>query len=1147
MVTSSVVISSLITFSFSSLMATSFRTHRVIIASLFLPTTVVVGESEPATPTHEAVLEHGGSTRGGIVADTNDARADTIIPSVMSRLADNMRPAFLRTHSRAPSASGPLKSIVDDLKDKSRIMTPVVGSPTVENANPFAAPKSTRFQDPPDTQPRKTPNIRRKQSRSSSRAAARRPSNLREEVPAWHTAPNPHCNGGLKNAVDSVADRMKQRVWVGTLGVPTDAFSDALRTEIDTRLIKPEKKETPCHPVYVPDAEFTSAYEEFCHQVLWPALHYAVPDAPKTRLFYESASYAQYVALNKRFAEAIISVYQPGDIIWINDYHLLLLPTLLRMSPLIPVTAPIGFFMHVAFPSSEIFRCLSVRKDLLRGMLGADLVGFQTANYARHWRQTVSRILSFEALPRGIQVPEGAGLTVGDVDGEGVPSKVRDGAVERGRFVDVNVFPMGIDVKALHNRRQEPEVAQWVNALKQRYPGMKLLVGRDKLDEIQGVRHKLDAFELFLTRNPEYQGKVVLIQVALQTSSSFSTLSSTSAGSTNTKDDGPAGDVMDSVARINSRFSTLTYQPVVFLHTPLTPSAAPAKPPSATYPAPTVASLSSESGLTFSQYLALLTAADAFIVTSLREGMALRTHEFVECQSEAHNPLILSEFTGSYSYSGFRSCIAVNPYDARGTAAAIKQAFEMDKAEKEERWSELHSHVCTQTSQAFVVGFLNRTLRANNEHTESLDADADLEAGDESDAGDPEAAMGVGRRLKKVPRLVEAALVPRYKHSRQRLVLVDFEGTLWHRDLRKEAVLDAQRPFPLRQNSTASVSESSSGMVSPSESVSGLSISTSPTLVEAPEHSAGAEGGRDLPVEVQSTIELLRKLSANTRNEVWLLSGLRVRGVLEAIAERVPKVGIVAENGCFIKTRAMSGPGGRGLSAPGEWINMVANFSLTWKAPCLEILNYFTERTPGSFIEERAASMVWRFWTGEDGADSSDRAWAQRQAGEAQNHIFDSLGERYGLRIIPGRNSFLILPNNVSRSSAVGAILNPGGPARRPHSARLGSLASPSALEDFTGTVTTSKFGGAPLSPAAENFASSGGYGGPGMERSHSGVGHEDHDFMLAVSSDEKLLRRLNEFDIAETVSTSGRGTDAKWKLDSEEASSALNIFANVA
>ena len=418
----------------------------------------------------------------------------------------------------------------------------------------------------------------------------------------WHLEPNPHGNGGLKNAVDSVGQRMKKRLWVGTLGTCTDQYGQQLRKDIDKRLLYQRDS----LPVWIPDAEFQSCYDEFCHQVLWPCLHYAVPDAPKTKNFYESASYKQYVAVNQRFASAIISQFKEGDIIWVNDYHLMLLPLLLRLSPQIPPNTPIGFFMHVAFPSSEIFRCLSVRKDLLKGMLGADIVGFQTANYARHWRQTVSRILSYEALPRGIQVPEGEGLTIEESreNGSGgakTKERVRDGLGERGRFVDVGVFPMGIDVHQLRVKMQEPDVDEWVQVLKQRYAGMKLVVGRDKLDEVQGVKQKLLAFEAFLLKYPSFQGKVVLIQVALQTTES---------------NELAAGGVADVVSRINGRFSNLTYQPVVFLHT---------------------------QDLTFSQYLALLKVGDAFIVTSLREGMALRTHEFVECQVGRYRPLILSE------------------------------------------------------------------------------------------------------------------------------------------------------------------------------------------------------------------------------------------------------------------------------------------------------------------------------------------------------------------------------------------------------------------------------------------------------------------------------------------------------------------------
>ncbi|KAF9003108.1 glycosyl transferase, partial [Hymenopellis radicata] len=384
----------------------------------------------------------------------------------------------------------------------------------------------------------------------------------------FHIEPNAHCNGGLKNAVDSVSlnasrPQRKRKLWVGTLGVETDTWSPALRETASTRLTEGGYES---EVVWVDDAVFEGCYDEFCHQVLWPALHYAVPDAPKTKLFYESASFKHYVDVNQKFADTIKAVWQEGDVVWVNDYHLMLLPQMLRAAG---VPGPIGFFMHVAFPSSEIFRCLSVRDKLLRGVLGADLVGFQTASFARHFRQTCSRILAVEALPRGIQLPPEEGIATGDE--------------ERGRFVDVGVYPVVID--------------GLVHVL---YAGMKLIVGRDKMDEIQGVKPKIQAFQTFLEQHPEYQGKVVLIQIAIPSNPPRSP-SVAQANSTLTDQ------ILSTVSTINSRFSTLTYQPIIFLPT---------------------------SDVTYSQYLALLTCADPFIVASLREGMALRSHEFVVSQED---------------------------------------------------------------------------------------------------------------------------------------------------------------------------------------------------------------------------------------------------------------------------------------------------------------------------------------------------------------------------------------------------------------------------------------------------------------------------------------------------------------------------------
>lgn len=938
----------------------SFRTHRIIIASLFLPETVYLGEgSEASTPTNTqselSIRETIGTNAAHrLLSGTSSPRSSLPKP-----------PAFGRTFSATPQVP---KSIVDDLTGKSKGQTPTkTATPIPETiANPFGGvnPHSSSLAAAVhalvdiDNNVRRSPpeRLQPRVSRKSSRSSSRRPGLGRIK---WHIETNPHCNGGLRNAVNSVRDRLRRKLWVGVLGTPTDSFDKDLRADIDQRM----RLEANSLPVWIPDDEFSKCYDGFCHQVLWPCLHYAIPDAPKSKSFYESENWADYRAVNQKFADAIIANYEEGDIIWVNDYHLMLLPSIIRAK--LP-NAPIGFFMHVAFPSSEIFRCLCDRERLLHGMLAADLIGFQTANFARHFRQTVSRILSLESVPKGVQTDQ--------------------------RFVDVAVFPMGIDVKSLTVKRRDPEVTEWVQHLRDRYTGLKMIVGRDKLDEISGMRHKIKAFELFLEKYPEFQGKVVLIQVALST----------------TEENETQGNVIDLVGRINSKFSTLTYQPIVFLHTDET---------------------------TFSQYLALLTVADAFLVTSLREGMALRTHEFVECQEGRARPLILSEFTGSYSYSGFRACLPVNPWDTRMTAQAIYTALTMDDAECQSRWRDLHAHVVTQTAQAFVSSFLTRCLRVHLEHERAV-AEGEIS-----------------------PPLDLDLVLPRYRHANRRLLLIDFERTLWLRDPRN-------RTF-------------------------------------------------DPPKEA---LDILKLLATDERNNVWLLSGLPVRGALEHIAREIPNIGLCAENGCFLKPRTISGD-------DQPWINTVANFNLSWKAPCLEMLQYFSERTPGSFAEEREASIVWRFWTNQSDS-AADRQWARRQAAEAQNHIFDSLGEKYGLRIIPGENAFLVLPNNVSRSSAVGAILAPGGisspnfsPASRARGTSISSWPRSSWIGGLDGDISI----------------------GDAVTDTDIGL-----DFVLAISTDEKLLRRLNEIECAETVKSSGRGrgTDAKWTLDAKDVISALTRFA---
>lgn len=221
-------------------------------------------------------------------------------------------------------------------------------------------------------------------------------------------------------------------------------------------------------------------YDGFTNGVLWPLFHY-LPD----RIALRPDGWREYGAVNARFADAVAAHYRAGDTIWVHDYQLLLLPALLRQR--LP-RARIGFFLHIPFPSSELFTTLPQRELLLHGMLGADLVGFHTAAYRRHFVSTVERVL---------------GIRCGE-------EHVRIG----GRRARLGVFPMSVDAHAFSQRVSSPEVLREVHGL--RGDGScKLLIGIDRLDYTKGIPRRLLALEELLHRRPEWRGRVRLIQVAV--------------------------------------------------------------------------------------------------------------------------------------------------------------------------------------------------------------------------------------------------------------------------------------------------------------------------------------------------------------------------------------------------------------------------------------------------------------------------------------------------------------------------------------------------------------------------------------------------------------------------------------------------------
>lgn len=288
-------------------------------------------------------------------------------------------------------------------------------------------------------------------------------------------------NGGLRNAINAAAEAgiLPSKMWVGTLGMPTDSLKEHTRSDIE-RILREDHESL---PVFVSDSEFDGHYSHFCRTVLWPAFHYQVQESPRHKE-YDDHTWRQYVKVNEIFADRIASNWKPGDSIWINDYHLLLLPAILRRK--LP-EAEIAFFMHAAFPSSEVFRCLAARDALLEGLLGADLVGFQTDEYCHHFLQTCSRLLSLEVTVNGVQL--------------------------RGRHIHVKKIPIGIDPNSLDEIRQTAEVQDWVSKIRDRYEGKHLIVGRDRLDAPGGIKQKLLSYELFLKKYPKWRENVRLDEI----------------------------------------------------------------------------------------------------------------------------------------------------------------------------------------------------------------------------------------------------------------------------------------------------------------------------------------------------------------------------------------------------------------------------------------------------------------------------------------------------------------------------------------------------------------------------------------------------------------------------------------------------------
>jgi len=327
--------------------------------------------------------------------------------------------------------------------------------------------------------------------------------------------------GGLATAVRSFlraveggkALGLSEVVWVGWSG---------LRAEAETEEVRGRLREMGLVTVPLAGEEVNLFYEGFCNSTLWPLFHGLI-----VYTVFEGRFWDAYVRVNQKFAEVVLPLVEPGDIVWVHDYHLMLLPAIIRDAA---PDAAVGFFLHIPFPPAEVFQLMPPpwRSAILDGVLGADLVGFHVHEYVNNFLRSVAKFLGYKA---------------------------EAGAVYAGRRkVKVGAFPISIDFDFFYNSSLREDVAAMIKEFRQRLRGLKIVFSIDRLDYTKGNLNRLRAWERFLKENPEWRGKATFIMVVTPSRTGVPQYEAMKR------------EIEREVGRINGELGEVDWTPVVYIY-----------------------------------------------------------------------------------------------------------------------------------------------------------------------------------------------------------------------------------------------------------------------------------------------------------------------------------------------------------------------------------------------------------------------------------------------------------------------------------------------------------------------------------------------------------------------------------------------------
>jgi len=429
--------------------------------------------------------------------------------------------------------------------------------------------------------------------------------------------------GGLVTALEPVL-KAQHGAWVGWAGAPDITF-DPVTVEGITSI-----------PVALSAQEIAEFYEGFSNDTLWPLYHDVISQPQYHREWFDA-----YQQVNRRFAEATAEVVAPGGVVWVHDYQLQLVPSLIReMRP----DVRIGFFNHIPFPPEALFAQLPWRRQILMGLLGADLLGFQRAQDAANFRSCVRRLTGLTTRSQYILVP---------------------GPTGQPRQIQASAFPISLDSAAADAMARNPRVQARAREIRAELGNPDaILFGVDRLDYTKGIPHRLKAYEELLREGRLPLPGVVLIQVA-----------SPSRGNV-TAYQQLREEVETTVGRITGDFGSLARPAIHYLHQNQGPE----------------------------EMTALFLAADVMVVTALRDGMNLVAKEYIAARTDGRGVLVLSEFTGAASE--LHQAIQVNPHNIDGLKDALVRAVNMSPREQRRRMSALRRRVMTHDVAAWADSFL---------------------------------------------------------------------------------------------------------------------------------------------------------------------------------------------------------------------------------------------------------------------------------------------------------------------------------------------------------------------------------------------------------------------------------------------------------